>query len=138
MGWELSRDYTVGGSSRARFVPFFVKDVEIRRVVYTTDAIESTNVRHRRAVRACVHLLRDTPGLQCSCLVARSLDSTAHGARWAVRWKPTLNTFAVAHENRFKAAKKADRIGLTTAKRTLLSDAEGDNVVWRLFLCGKR
>lgn len=36
----------------AEFVPFLEYDVEITRVICTTDAIESVNARYRRAVRA--------------------------------------------------------------------------------------
>lgn len=39
-------------SSWAEFVPFLEYDVEIRRVICTTNAIELINARYRRAVRA--------------------------------------------------------------------------------------
>jgi putative transposase len=34
------------------FIPFLDYDVEIRRVICSTNAIESLNARYRRAVRA--------------------------------------------------------------------------------------
>ncbi|WP_435280101.1 transposase [Streptomyces sp. 1222.5] len=39
-------------SAWAEFVPFLQFDAEIRRIVCTTNAIESVNARIRRAVRA--------------------------------------------------------------------------------------
>ena len=37
------------------FIPFLDYDVEIRRVICSTNAIESLNARYRRAVKACGH-----------------------------------------------------------------------------------
>jgi putative transposase len=48
-------------SAWAEFVPFLNFDVEIRRVVCTTNAIESINVRIRRAVRARGHSRTSRP-----------------------------------------------------------------------------
>jgi putative transposase len=39
--------------------------------------------------------------LKCLYLVTRSLDPTGRGkTRWAIRWKPALNTFAITFEGR--------------------------------------
>ncbi len=43
----------------------------------------------------------------CTCLdlVTRSLDPTGTGrTRWAMRWKPALNAFAITFSDRFPAA----------------------------------
>ena len=37
------------------FIPFLAYDVEIRRVLFSTNAIESLNVRYRRAAKAPGH-----------------------------------------------------------------------------------
>ncbi len=43
--------------------------------------------------------------MKCLYLVTRPLDPTGAGtARWAVRWKPALNTFAITFADRFPAA----------------------------------
>jgi hypothetical protein len=43
--------------------------------------------------------------LKCLYLVTRSLDPTGTGkARWALRWKPARNAFAVTFGDRFPAA----------------------------------
>jgi putative transposase len=42
---------------------------------------------------------------KCLYLVTRSLDPTGRGrARWAMRWKPALNAFAITFGDRFSAA----------------------------------
>lgn len=85
----------------SEFVPFLDYDAEIRRVICSTNAIESVNARYRRAVRARGHFPTEQAALKCLYLVTRSLDPTGRGkARWAVRWKPALNAFAIAFEGR--------------------------------------
>ncbi len=66
-------------SSWAEFVPFLEYDVEIRRVICTTNAIESINARYRRAVRARGHFPNEQAALKCLYLVTRSLDPTGGG-----------------------------------------------------------
>jgi transposase-like protein len=90
-------------SSWAEFVPFLEYDVEIRRVICTTNAIESINARCRRAVRARGHFPNETAALKCLYLVTRALDPTGGGrARWVMRWKPALNAFAITFASRFE------------------------------------
>lgn len=90
-------------ASWAEFVPFLEYDVEIRRVICTTNAIESINARYRRAVRARGHFPNETAALKCLYLVTRSLDPTGGGrARWVMRWKPALNAFAITFAGRFE------------------------------------
>ncbi len=92
-------------SSWAEFVPFLEYDVEIRRVICTTNAIESINARYRRAVRARGHFPNEQAALKCLYLVTRSLDPTGGGrARWVMRWKPALNAFAITFAGRFERA----------------------------------
>lgn len=87
----------------AEFVPFLEYDVEIRKVICTTNAIESINARYRRAVRARGHFPNEAAALKCLYLVTRSLDPTGGGrARWAIRWKPALNAFAITFAGRFE------------------------------------
>ncbi len=89
----------------AEFIPFLDYDVEIRRVICSTNAIESLNARYRRAVKARGHFPNEQAALKCLYLVSRSLDPTGHGrARWMMRWKPALNAFAITFGDRFPAA----------------------------------
>jgi transposase-like protein len=88
-----------------QFIPFLDYDVEIRKVLCSTNAIESLNARYRRAVKARGHFPTEQAALKCLYLVTRSLDPTGQGkARWAMRWKPALNAFAITFGDRFPAA----------------------------------
>ena len=87
------------------FIPFLGYDVEIRKVLCSTNAIESLNARYRRAVKARGHFPAEQAALKCLYLVTRSLDPTGTGrTRWAMRWKPALNAFAITFGDRFPAA----------------------------------
>jgi putative transposase len=92
-------------NSWEQFIPFLDYDVEIRQVLCSTNAIESLNARYRRAVKARGHFPTEQAALKCLYLVTRSLDPTGQGkARWAMRWKPALNAFAITFGDRFPAA----------------------------------
>lgn len=92
-------------SAWEEFIPFLAYDVEIRRVICTTNAIESLNARFRRAVRARGHFPTDQAALKCLYLVARSLDPTGTAKkRWMNRWKPALNAFAITFPGRLDPA----------------------------------
>ena len=87
------------------FTPFLAYDVEIRRVLCSTNAIESLNARFRRAVRARGHFPTEQAAMKTLYLVTRSLDPKGTGqTRWAVRWKPALNAFAITFADRMPAA----------------------------------
>jgi len=57
------------------------------------------------AVKARGHFPTEQAAIKCLYLVTRSLDPTGRGkARWATRWKPVLNAFAITFGDRFPAA----------------------------------
>lgn len=87
------------------FVPFLDYDVEIRKVLCSTNAIESLNARFRRAVRARGHFPNEQAALKTLYLTVRSLDPKGTGqTRWGMRWKPALNAFATTFADRMPAA----------------------------------
>ena len=87
------------------FIPFLDYDVEVRKVICSTNAIESLNARYRRAVKARGHFPAEQAALKCLYLVTRSLDPTGTGrTKWAMRWKPAINAFAITFGDRFPAA----------------------------------
>jgi transposase-like protein len=91
----------------AEFVPFLAFDVEIRRVICSTNAIESVNARIRRAVKARGHFPNEQAALKCVYLAVMSLDPTGTGRkRWMMRWKPALNAFEIAFDGRLAAGRK--------------------------------
>lgn len=88
------------------FIPFLDYDVEIRRVICSTNAIESLNARYRRAIKARGHFPTEQAALKCLYLVTRSLDPTGAGrARWTMRWKPAVNAFAITFADRWPDAR---------------------------------
>ncbi|HDH26351.1 MAG TPA: IS256 family transposase [Actinobacteria bacterium] len=85
----------------SEFVPFLDYPAEIRKVIYSTNAVESLNARMRRATRARGHFPTEQAALKCLYLVVRSLDPTGRGRkRWMNRWKGALNAFAITFEGR--------------------------------------
>jgi transposase-like protein len=87
------------------FIPFLDYPVEIRRVLCSTNAIESLNARYRRAVTVRGHFPTEQGALKTLYLVTRSLDPKGTGqARWVTRWKPALNAFAITFADRMPAA----------------------------------
>jgi putative transposase len=93
------------GNAWHEFIPFLDYNLEIRKVLCSTNAIESLNARYRRAVKARGHFPTEQAALKCLYLVTRSLDPTGQGkARWATRWKPAINAFAITFSDRFPGA----------------------------------
>lgn len=85
----------------AEFAPFLDYPAEIRKVIYSTNAVESLHARMRRATRARGHFPTEQAALKCLYLVVRSLDPTGKGQkRWTNRWKAALNAFAITFEGR--------------------------------------
>lgn len=83
------------------FIPFLDYDIEIRRVIYSTNSIESLHARFRRATRARGHFPNEQAAMKCLYLTVRSLDPTGNGTeRWMNRWKPALNAFAITFGDR--------------------------------------
>jgi putative transposase len=90
----------------AEFVPFLQFDPEIRKVICSTNAIESVNARIRRAVKARGHFPNEQAALKCVYLAVMSLDPTGKGRkRWITRWKAALNAFEITFEGRLTAAR---------------------------------
>jgi putative transposase len=91
----------------AEFVPFLGFDVEIRKIICTTNAIESVNSRIRRAVKARGHFPNEQAALKCVYMAIMSLDPTGTGQRrWSMRWKPALNAFDMAFDGRLSAGRR--------------------------------
>ncbi|UGY93934.1 IS256 family transposase [Streptomyces gobiensis] len=89
------------------FTPFLRFDTEIRRIICTTNAIESVNARIRRAVKARGHFPNEQAALKCVYMAIMSLDPTGKGqARWTSRWKTALNAFDITFDGRLSAARQ--------------------------------
>ncbi len=91
----------------AEFTPFLRFDKEIRRIVCTTNAIESVNARIRKAVKARGHFPNEQAALKCVYMAVMALDPTGQGrARWTQRWKQALNAFDITFDGRLSARTK--------------------------------
>ena len=91
-------------SSWAEFTPFLQFDAEIRRIVCTTNSIESVNARIRKAVRSRGHFPTEQAALKCVYMAVMSLDPTGAGRkRWTMRWKGAMNAFDLAFDGRLTA-----------------------------------
>jgi len=82
-------------------VPFFAFPQAVRRIVYTTNAIESLNAKLRRAVRTRGHFPNDEAATKLRFLVLRKT-----AAEWKVApkaWMAAKAQFAILFEERFFA-----------------------------------
>ena len=86
-------------SAWTEFVPFLDYDVEIRRVICSTNAVESLNARYRRAIRARGHFPTDEAATKLIWLALRNITS-----QWVLptrHWKAAMSQFAILYDERF-------------------------------------
>ena len=83
----------------SRIVPMFGFPEEIRRAVYTTNAIESVNAQLRKIVKTRGHFPTDEAATKLLWLALRNI--TADWSRAAHDWKAAMNQFAILYEDRF-------------------------------------
>ena len=80
-------------------IPFFAFPPPIRRVIYTTNAIESINARLRKIIKTRGHFPSDDAATKLIWLALRNI--TADWGRAAKDWKEAMNQFAILYEDRF-------------------------------------
>jgi putative transposase len=86
------------------FVPFLAFPVELRKLVYTTNAIESLNARFRRAVRHRGHFPTEQSAMKVLYLVATSRRKNRQDLTGKTNgWKRILNTLHVHYGDRIAA-----------------------------------
>jgi transposase-like protein len=83
-------------------IPFFTFPPEIRRVIYTTNAIESVNARVRKIIKTRGHFPTDDAANKLIWLALRNI--TAGWGNAAHNWKEAMNQFAILYDDRFNAA----------------------------------
>ena len=92
-------------SAWQEFVPFLEFPVELRKIVYTTNAIESLNARFRRAVRHRGHFPNEQAALKVLYLVATTRRANRENLTGRINnWKPALNALAIHYGDRLNAA----------------------------------
>lgn len=80
-------------------IPFFAFPPQIRRVIYTTNAIESINSQLRKIIKSRGHFPSDEAASKLIWLALRNI--TADWGRAAHNWKEAMNQFAILYEDRF-------------------------------------
>jgi transposase-like protein len=93
---------TVAASWRrawTQVIPFFAFPPEIRRVIYTTNAIESVNSQLRKIIKTRGHFPSDDAATKLIWLALRNI--TADWGRGIFSWKPAMNQFAILYQDRF-------------------------------------
>jgi putative transposase len=99
--WGIKFPTVVAAWRRAwdRVIPFFTFPPEVRKVIYTTNAIESVNARLRKIIKTRGHFPSDDAAAKLIWLALRNI--TADWGRAANHWKTAMNQFAILYEDRF-------------------------------------
>jgi len=82
-----------------RIIPFFAFPPEIRKAIYTTNAIESVNMTLRKVLKNHRAFPTDESALKVVYLAIQNISK-----KWTMPikdWKPALNRFAIAYDDRF-------------------------------------
>jgi transposase-like protein len=82
-----------------RVIPFFAFPSAVRRVIYTTNAIESVNARLRKIIKTRGHFPSDDAANKLIWLALRNI--TADWSRASRDWKDAMNQFAILYAERF-------------------------------------
>jgi putative transposase len=85
-----------------QFVPFLEFDKEIRKVIYTTNAIESLNFQLRKVTKTKGHFPTDDAVLKIFYMAITNIGTTRKGAcgTGTREWTQALNAFTIAFPNR--------------------------------------
>ena len=99
--WGLKFPPIVAAWRRAwdRVIPFFAFPPAIRKVIYTTNAIESVNARIRKIIKTRGHFPSDEAATKLIWLAMRNITAEWHRANGD--WKQAMNQFAILYEDRF-------------------------------------
>jgi putative transposase len=95
---------TVGAAWRRAWthvIPFFAFPPDVRRVIYTTNALESVHARLRKIIKTRGQFPNDEAATKLLWLALRNI--TAAWSRAAPTWKTAMNQFAILYEARFTA-----------------------------------
>lgn len=82
-----------------RIIPFFAFPAEIRKAIYTTNAIESMNMTLRKVLKNHRAFPTDESALKVVYLAIQNISK-----KWTMPirdWRPALNRFAIMYDDRF-------------------------------------
>ena len=80
-------------------IPFFPFPPQIRRVIYSTNAIETINARLCKVIKMSGHFPNDNAASKLIWLALHNI--TADWGRAAKDWKEAMNQFAILNDDRF-------------------------------------
>lgn len=80
-------------------IPFFAFPPEVRRIIYTTNALESLHAQLRKIIKTRGHFPSDEAATKLLWLALRNI--TSRWGRGPQQWKPAMNQFAILYGERF-------------------------------------
>ena len=80
-------------------IPFFAFPPEVRRIISTTNALESVHAQLRKIIKTRGHFPNDEAATKLIWLALRNI--TAKWERGAMPWKLAMNQFAILYPDRF-------------------------------------
>ena len=80
-------------------IPFFAFPPEVRRVIYTTNAVESLHMQLRKIIKTRGHFPRDEAATKLLWLALRNI--LADKVRSTKEWRAAMNQFAIMYGDRF-------------------------------------
>jgi putative transposase len=80
-------------------MPFFALPPEVRRLIYTTNSLESVHAQLRKIIKTRGHFPNDDAATKLIWLALRNI--TATWERMSHYWRPAMNQFAILYEGRF-------------------------------------
>lgn len=99
--WGIKLPHVAASWRRAweHVTPFFAFPPEIRRVIYTTNAIESVNARIRKVIKTRGHFPNDEAATKLIWLALRNI--TKDWEKPVFHWKAAMVQFAILFGDRF-------------------------------------
>src|SRR5438552_4217043 len=83
----------------AHVIPFFAFPPDVRRVIYTTNALESVHARVRKIIKTRGHFPTDEAATKLIWLALRNI--TAKWERGSIHWTAAMTQFAILYDGRF-------------------------------------
>jgi putative transposase len=80
-------------------IPFFAFPPEVRRIIYTTNDLESLHAQLRKIIKTRGHFPTDEAATKLIWLALRNI--TSRWGRGPQQWKPAMNQFAILYGERF-------------------------------------
>ena len=90
-----------------RVIPFFAFPPAVRKLIYTTNAIESLHSQLRKIIKTRGHFPNDDAATKLIWLALRNI--TANHGRSVRQWREAMNQFAILYEERFTVPAQAAR-----------------------------